>query len=319
MSQALPRSYTKFDYALRPSKQVERKLIIEILHTLNQDVSELKLREYQYVGFGSPYYTDFILFHKYLYITRMVCVEGTPIPKRMAFNKPYEFIKLWMGPFSGYLPSVDRETPAIVWLDYDTQLSRDHLSDIEGACNVLPPGSFLFVTVDADVRVPDDLDVPERSDDQKTDDTAERYSEEFGRYLSRPVARRDLTYANRPLLFATVCAAAVRECCQRRSLGYQQLLNVRYADGAQMVSIGGLIGTKEQLEAARRSSVHALHFVGPGPTPLSIAVPPLTVRERLWLEQHLEGPELEFELDEAMAESFRKLYRYYPVYNEALL
>ena len=48
------------------------------------------------MGFGSAYYVDFVMFHKYLFIENMVCVEWSEIPKRMRFNKPFNFIKLRM-------------------------------------------------------------------------------------------------------------------------------------------------------------------------------------------------------------------------------
>ena len=204
MSAAPGGSYLKFDYALRPSKQVERMLIVEMLHHLSQDLPNLRLSEYSYVGFGSPYYTDFILFHKYLYIKHMVCIEGKPIPKRMDFNKPYDFIDLWMEMFSAFLPRLDRQTPHVLWLDYDTPLSGEHIKDIQGAANVLQAGSFLFVTLDADGRIPDDLDLPDRSDDEKYDDTVQLYRDDFGRYTAETITRSDLAPASLPKLFTSV-------------------------------------------------------------------------------------------------------------------
>jgi hypothetical protein len=85
-------SFEKINYLLRPSKQVERKLIIEALPRLSK--ADYFLNEYTYLGLGSVYYADFILFHKYLFIDDMICAEEDAIPKRMDFNKPYEFIRL---------------------------------------------------------------------------------------------------------------------------------------------------------------------------------------------------------------------------------
>ena len=69
------RSYEKFNYLLRPSKQVERKLFIEALHRLR--AAGYPIYEYTYLGLGSVFYADFILFHKYLYIDKMICAEQT--------------------------------------------------------------------------------------------------------------------------------------------------------------------------------------------------------------------------------------------------
>ena len=61
-------SFEKFNYLLRPSKQVERKLLIETMHHLA--ASGYPIYKYTYVGLGSIYYADFMLFHKYLYINK---------------------------------------------------------------------------------------------------------------------------------------------------------------------------------------------------------------------------------------------------------
>jgi len=62
------------------------------------------------------YYADFILFHKYLYLDRMICVEGQPVPKRMAFNKPFDFIRLEMKRVAEIIPDLDRAVKYIAWL-----------------------------------------------------------------------------------------------------------------------------------------------------------------------------------------------------------
>lgn len=85
-------SFKQFDYSLRPSKQVERKVMIEVLHRLSE--AGYAISEYKYLGFGSVYYVDFLMFHKYLFIENMVCVEWGDVARRMRFNKPYKFIKL---------------------------------------------------------------------------------------------------------------------------------------------------------------------------------------------------------------------------------
>jgi hypothetical protein len=66
-------SFKQFDYALRPSKQVERKVMIEVLLRLAK--AGFNISEYGYVGFGSVYYVDFVMFHKYLFIEQMTCGE----------------------------------------------------------------------------------------------------------------------------------------------------------------------------------------------------------------------------------------------------
>src|SRR5688572_15532181 len=119
-------SFAKFNYSLRPSKQVERKILIELLSDIAG--AGYRIRDYTYLGFGSVYYVDFVMFHKYLFIDSMVCVEWGDIPRRMRFNKPYRFIKLRMGAIGDLAPEViGSRKKFLAWLGYDRQLDGEML------------------------------------------------------------------------------------------------------------------------------------------------------------------------------------------------
>src|SRR5262249_27673413 len=135
-------SFNKFNYSLRPSKQVERKIMIELLHRLYR--AGYDIPEYTYIGFGSPFYVDFIMFHKYLYMKRMICVEWGDVPKRMRFNKPFKFIRLKMGALLNHLPDLNARTQYLVWLDYDRPLDDEMLRDIDGCVTRLSAGSVFI-------------------------------------------------------------------------------------------------------------------------------------------------------------------------------
>ena len=75
---------------LRPRKQIERKISIEILQELQQIVPGFE--EFLYIGMGSIYYYDYILFHKYLKIKKYTSFDNKAIPYRFEYNKPYDFI-----------------------------------------------------------------------------------------------------------------------------------------------------------------------------------------------------------------------------------
>ena len=68
-------SFEKVNYLLRLRKQIERKMIIELLEKFNGIKPIKQISEYHYVGFGSVYFADFILFHKYLHINYMTSLE----------------------------------------------------------------------------------------------------------------------------------------------------------------------------------------------------------------------------------------------------
>lgn len=315
-------SFEKLNYLLRPSKQVERKLLIHALHrmaSLGYDVST-----YTYLGFGSVYYADFILFHKYLYIDDMICVEAADIPKRMNFNKPFSFIRLRMKRVAELLPELDRTKKYLVWLDYDCGLSSELLRDAAGFLHVLAPGSIFLITVEAEARLPEDIESENQTYGQRVDRCIEEYREEFGRYVLGGIKRNVFSKSGLPKFLATVLRTHFTETlASRRGIEFLQLFNFRYADGAQMLSMGGLIDERQKARRVRRSNLFDLGFVHDNPEPLEICVPPLTVREKQWLDQkltdELSTDSLEFELREEMLDDFRRYYRHYPTYYETLI
>jgi hypothetical protein len=317
-------SFKQFDYALRPSKQVERKIIMEIL--LRLPLAGFKINEYSYLGFGSVYYVDFVMFHKYLFIDKMVCIEWGDIAKRMRFNKPFKFIKLLLGPFSQHIPSIRPNRRFLVWLDYDRSLDIDILQDIDGSVNRLGEASVFMVTVDARPKLPEDeFDLEEQSSQQREDQTVRTYRSWFGPYSNTRIDRDLVARSHVDSLFVEVMLERIRQTLARKNpqLRFVQLFNFFYRDGAPMLTIGGMIGTQEDEQALTDAGVFEHPFVRRGDESLQISVPPLTLRETQWLNHRLNASlradRLKFELDEALLDSYRMFYRQYPTYLEALL
>ena len=313
----LPDSFIKVNYTLRPSKQVERKLLVELLHQLGTAVPKYDIREYTYIGFGSVYYSDFVLFHKYLYIDSMICVEGSNIPHRMEFNRPYGFIELRMARFRDVILDLERNRPYVMWLDYDSGLTGEELQDIQNAIQVLPSGSIFLVTVDAEARVPHD---PLASHVELRRRAVRRLREDCGDLYPERLELGHFTQDALPKVLATIIRNQIEVAAlSRGEIEFAQLVNFRYKDGAQMVSLGGVVDVPGRVARVRSSSVMDLHFVNDSEEPLPISVPHLTLREKLWLDQNRNTVPLVFELKEGMLENFLAYRRYYPSYYEALL
>ena len=135
-------------YELRPAKQVERRMLLDGLQRLM--VAGFNLREYQYTGMGSLYFVDYILFHKFLGIQKLVCVErDRSLLSRMEFNKPSALIEVISGAIGDVLPDLDRRQKHLVWLDYDQRLDQSIAQDLHLAVASVPPGSIILITVDA--------------------------------------------------------------------------------------------------------------------------------------------------------------------------
>ena len=60
------------NYTLRPAKCVERKIMCEFLTKFG---TEIPIHKYRYIGFGSFYFSDFVLFHNQLSINNMISIE----------------------------------------------------------------------------------------------------------------------------------------------------------------------------------------------------------------------------------------------------
>ena len=140
----------KINYMLRPNKTVERKLIVETVAALKP---HFDLTAYRYIGFGSMWFVDFILMHKYLQISEMFSIENPDNAKRADFNRPYGCITVMDAESSEALPCLDlNDNRDIIWLDYEDGLDGPALNDIKTVCESARSGTVLIVTVNASLE-----------------------------------------------------------------------------------------------------------------------------------------------------------------------
>ena len=116
-------SFEKINYIFRPKKQIERKIIIELFQNI-QNTLDIPVSEYQYIGLGSIYYYDFILFHKYLNIRDMISLDDKEDFNRFEFNKPFDFITFKNMSTTDFLSKNDLNKKSFIWFDYDSSLIR---------------------------------------------------------------------------------------------------------------------------------------------------------------------------------------------------
>jgi hypothetical protein len=316
-------SFEKFNYTLRPSKQVERRMMIEVLHRLTKCGCDIPT--YTYLGFGSVYYADFTMFHKHLYIDEMICVEWGDIPKRMRFNKPFKFIKLHMEPLANFLPRLRRNRRYLVWLDYDRALDESLLRDIDGCVSRLAPGSVFVVTVEARPRInEEEVEIEAMAGPQRERYIVGRYKEWFGSLVRMTINRDSIAPNHIALLFQGAIAGQIEmSLSHRKDIQFIQLFNYVYADGAPMLTVGGVISDPACANNIKSSDVLEHDFVRQEPEPLLVSVPHLTLREKQWLDSKLEAKsvscQLAFELDDEFLKNYAKYYKEYPTFMEAML
>lgn len=316
-------SFEKFNYCLRPAKQVERKLIIETMHALRG--CGFPIETYTYVGFGSVYFVDFILFYKHLYINNMICIEHEQIGRRMEFNKPYKFIKLKMAEVADVVPELSAKRPHLVWLDYDFSLRPQILVDLDSLIQRLAPGSVVLVTIDARPRLPEELDDPSWNDLERNAQTVEHYREHYESKVGGAIDSLQMEKDKCPTLLARILRGQIQDSVRSRGgLEFAQLLNCRYADNAPMLTLGGiLVSPSEGVGLVGRVQTGLL-FSSDREEPIEIDIPVLTDRERQWIDSNLVGSQKgtgkpPFEVSERFLEAYRRFARYYPTYHESLL
>ena len=302
-------SYEKINFSLRPAKGAERKMIVETVSCLS---ALFPMAAYRYIGFGSPYFSDFSLVHRRLGITDMVCIEKEKQDKeRFKFNRPFKCIDFIFENSSIALPSLKWEgRPTVIWLDYDKAISEAILSDIRVVCSSIAPGSFILLTVRAEAN---DFgqSLPER--DQKLKSI-------MGDGL--PVhTLAEIANKNFPKFLWKIIDSHIRRVIADRSGGvsyedgleYQQILNFDYSDGAKMLTLGGVIYQRNQQQQLTQCGFPSLSYSRSGVDSCSIKAPLLTFRELRTLDALLPGdtPSLSCVPQEEV-DAYCEHYRYFP-------
>lgn len=324
----LSKSYLSVQYALRPAKQVERRMLLESLLLLAE--AGFPVRDYQYTGMGSIHFVDFAMFHKFLGIRSLLSVEAaTEIRERVKFNAPYKnAVELARDrPIGDVIPDLTGDKKHFLWLDYDGVLSEYMLLDLTLAVGKLPPGSLLLVTVDTEP--------PGRLEGGKKKHTEENYSAPFAREYFERVAGdyvkpndgdADFEYDLLPEVNTKAIRAAIKAGERSRNDAcFHPMFNFLYADGHRMLTLGGMIGSSKELRRLQRSRLRTADYYRDdfSAEPYPIRVPCLTRREQIYLDEHMPcqagwRPKA-FELPKKDLEDYARIYRYFPNFAELLL
>ena len=308
------------NYRLRPSKNIERKMMVEILRSL----SHIKpIEDYQYIGFSSPYFSDFKLFHRELGLEDMVSIEEKEcLQNRFRFNKPFDCIQVEFGRSDEVLPELDMSRETILWLDYTTELKPYMFEDIENFCYSAPPGSVIFVTL----RV-GRMSVPELRG-SNYDTRFEKLENDVGEDNIPPdvndIDLRDewsLAQAYRLILLEKIKTDFLRPRNDRleHELEFRQLANFAYEDSSKMMTFGGILYSDEIVRQYEKASFDDLDVVRTGQEQNHINPPRLTFAEMRDIERWLPSSPTESEapVTDEIKERYADVYRYFPRFVES--
>lgn len=310
------RSFESINYMLRPNKNVERKLIASTLTKLSE---EFPISKYRYVGFGSMWFTDFILMHKVVGIDDMVTIESQKSrSKRVDFNKPFACIKVRMESAATALGAVIDDKPALVWLDYDGGLKDAMTGDLETAIGAMVSGSMILVSVNAMVdqlrghKDGDGIDIAE------ADYLADICEDNGLRAEANRLTRNDFPLLVSEILHATLKSAVLK---LRPGCEYVPVWTFGYADDAEMITVGGMVA--DATDQAKLAECAAAGMPYSSPVAMfRIELPTLTDKEKRALDKllpsatALDYKKLDFELRPTEVEAYQRFYLQYPIFNE---
>ena len=311
-------SYRVIDYSLRPAKFAERKMLAEALARLRVFGS---LRTYRYVGFGSIWYADCVLFHRALGIEEIVSIERERDHEdRFVLNKPFRGIELRMDDSAVVLPSLDWAHRTIVWLDYDDPLSPAILDDVRTVASRACPGTALIVSVQA-----------ERIWDKRIKgapvhvEGREQFRSFFGDARTpTELAGVDLRGWGLSKSTRRSVRGEIEDGLQRANearapgqrMKFRQFGAFEYADDAKMTTVGGVFIDAGQDAVFDSAGFGDLWFFRAGDEAVRIEVPLLTPREMRYLDRRLPQPAGEAIKSGAIpgrdARLYAALYRHLP-------
>jgi hypothetical protein len=310
-------SYTQINYGLRPAKHIERKMLGEAFRRLSEFGS---LESYRYVGFGSIYFTDFILFHKSLGLSNLHSIEKDSYNEpRFNFNSPFKCIQLHFGESNVELPKLNWNVRSIIWLDYDDPLDGKILTDVSFITAQCLQGSMLVVSTNAQ---------PERFDNHPLDILKSRIGEDK---IPAELKAEDIRGWGTAALYRRIIKNQIEETLTRRNGGlsagskicYKQVFNFNYADNSKMLTVGGLFYDEGQSAIVAKCNFDGLHFVKGDDSPFRIEVPYLTMREIRYLDKQLPNNKVEEVITQGVppgdVEKYSRFYRHFPAFGEVEL
>lgn len=310
-------SFERVDYTVRPAKNIERKMLGEMLGRLR---AFRPVEDYLYVGLGSTFFSDFVLFHKTFGIREMISIEKeTTRRKRIEFNKPFACIRVEFGETTDVLPRLDWNRAAVVWLDYDDTIDARKLDDLVYLSHNLASSSVVIVTLPAR---PGDFPAGRPPDLERRLHLIRKAVNGRVPDSLRPQDTGDLPESLRRIVDTAIREAlAMRNAAQPDSekMEYRQIMNFRYRDGTPMLTFGGIFLNQADTHRFELTRLSELPFYQSQGRPYCRLQPPkLTFKERRHLDEQLPGISATCpDVPEEDVREYARLYRYFPWFVEA--
>ena len=319
-------------YHLRPNKAIDRVLLLKIMERLDPEGG---LSGHTYFGFGGPFLDDVRLIAQQFPAMKCVSIErDVETHKRQQFHMNTKNLTLIQDDLASYLKQdFAADTPCIFWLDY-TDLRLSHIEEFMELLQLVGPESIVKVTVPAQAENPSVAAAELLGRAKTAKDLREAWIDKFQRkfhdYLPGRVMECDLDKSNCPPLVQGMFQIAAQKALPAHGGSVFQLVHsCRYADGAQMLTLTGVVCEQDKRPAIVERFREWRHSNTDWQEPEQIDVPDLSVKERLLLEKHLPAHAetgetlrraLGYDIDKDQDTSERKLrqyqefYQFYPLF-----
>jgi hypothetical protein len=307
-------SFDAINYSLRPSKSIQRQLVFDGAKQIQGAAS---LAGIAYVGFGSIWFTDFMMAHKILRVVMSISIEANDIGfARARFNAPYASVKVVHGESNAVLPGLFQDgdlagRPLMIWLDYDFALVESVVDDMRIVIEHAPENSLFLITFSA-----------LEGKYGKPNDRVARLKALLGSVvpdeLSKDECKDDLLMGTLADLALARMSAIAADAA--RPGGFVSAFRLFYKDGTPMVTVGGMLPSPGVAQAIQEL------VASPGwpcrPADI-ISAPHLTFKEAAALQSKLPAGQrltrdvvqaLGFDLEDRQIAAFEEHYLRYPAF-----
>lgn len=311
-------SYRKVNYSLRPAKHAQRRMIAELLSCLYPFRA---VRDYQYVGFGSLWFEDFRLFHRLLGFKKMTSIEKSRLKERFIENRPFKSVDILFGESNAVLKKIDWSLSTITWLDYDSQISKSSLMDIETVVGKCQSGSILTLTY----NVEEAAEFVEAQISDNDDSAAtEMFRSRFADFSGKKIFQDDLKGQPFKSLVREICDTQIERSVAIRNRGkekaetitFKLLVRLDYADATPMMTLVYILFSEDDMNKYNQCQFDTIDFLPSVGSTIRIDMPKLTLKEIRNIEAQV--PTDNFDqiekrgIPDSDIRKFIEIYRYLP-------
>jgi hypothetical protein len=281
-------------YHLRQNKAVERGVFVDMLQRISR-ATETNIREYRYIGFAGPFSEDFKLVHSHLGIKRYISIENDEdVLKRQTWNQPLAGIDYRCCTARDFIEQYEPSLPAIIWLDYASPAELgSQLSETEMLVSKCTNYDVVKITFNAN---PATLG-GERFGKSLIEGRLSEARKRFGDYLPAglELTTEDIDKKGYPALILKAAEFVIKAGMRgKASSRFVPLSTFVYSDSAhQMLTLTGIILPKGKMTeffkqtGLLRWPLAKTKWGNERTIPITIAIPEMSLRERLFVDQRL--------------------------------